>query len=142
MNKKQNDSLPDSQAQNQENEYMSAEVLALYKQRLMRWQADLMQQAAEGSRYLDTNMSAHDALDIAKQEFDVQNQVMCADRRRYLLAEIEEALDRMNHGDYGYCEITGEPIGLRRLDCWPIARLSIQAQQIRENQFRLIAGLR
>ena len=142
MNKQPNDLLSGPQDQKQEDEYMSAEILALYKQRLRCWKADLLKQAVEEEKYLDVAMAAYDVLDEAQKETDIHNQTICADRRRYLLTEIEEALERIEQGEYGYCQITGEPIGLRRLDCWPIARLSIKAQQVRENQFRLVAGLR
>jgi len=121
--------------------YMSAAQLAYFRQKLLRWRRTLMEEADETLRQLrdQSHRDVGDEVDRATREASQSLDLRTRDRCRKLLRKIDEALVRIDDGSYGFCEETGEPIGLARLEARPIATLSLEAQQrreIRERQSR------
>ena len=115
-------------------EYMSERQLAYFKAKLLAWRAELWDEA-QGT--LDgLRDSAHhevgDDVDRATREADQALELRTRDRCRKLVHKIDQALARIEDGSYGYCEETGEPIGLARLEARPVATLSVEAQERRE----------
>jgi len=114
--------------------YMSAAQLAYFRQKLLHWRRTLMEEADETLRQLrdQSHRDVGDEIDRATREASQNLDLRTRDRCRKLLRKIDEALARIDDGSYGFCEETGEPIGLARLEARPIATLSIEAQQRRE----------
>jgi DnaK suppressor protein len=109
-----------------------------FRRKLLRWKADILDEARETITNLQTEESQHaDLADRASSETDRNLELRARDRQRKLIAKIDAALRRLEEGTYGYCEETGEPIALRRLDARPIATLSIEAQERHERRERV-----
>ncbi len=108
-----------------------------FRQKLLRWRADLLQGSTETLHHLQAGgLQEPDAADRAMLEADTAIELRTRDRERKLIAKIDEALRRIEDGTYGYCEETNEPIGLRRLEARPTATLSIEAQERHERHER------
>lgn len=113
--------------------YMSERQLEFFRRKLLHWQADLLKAIeATRSRLRQESRSFSEEVDRAKEELDRTIEIRTRERYRKLLAKIDAALERIEDGTYGYCEETGEPIGLRRLEARPIATLFLDAQQRHE----------
>jgi len=109
-----------------------------FRRKLLRWKADILDEARETIANLQTEESQHaDLADRASSETDRNLELRARDRQRKLIAKIDAALRRIEDGTYGFCEETGEPISLRRLDARPIATLSIEAQERHERRERV-----
>jgi DnaK suppressor protein len=109
-----------------------------FRQRLLVWREDILREARETLQHLqDENQNHPDLADRASSETDRAIELRARDRQRKLIAKIDAALDRIEEGTYGYCEETGEPISLRRLEARPIATLSIEAQERHERRERV-----
>jgi DnaK suppressor protein len=109
-----------------------------FRQRLLQWKDDILRESRETLQNLqDDNQALPDLADRASTETDRALELRTRDRQRKLVAKIEAALQRIEDGTYGYCEETGEPINLRRLDARPIATLSIEAQERHERRERV-----
>lgn len=121
-------------------EYMSERQLAFFKHRLEKERLVLMEAARETSTHLQENEATPDWTDRASVEEEHTIELRVRDRERKLLKKIEEMLRRIEDGDYGYCEETGEPIGLPRLLARPTATLSLEAQERREKYKKLHGG--
>lgn len=115
-----------------EEEYMNADHLAFFRQRLLDMQAELLNNANETTSHLQEQEATPDPADRATLEEEYALELRTRDRERKLLQKIEVTLRRIDDNDYGYCDDTGEPIGLRRLLARPTASLSIDAQERRE----------
>jgi len=113
-------------------EYMNAAQLAFFKQRLLDLQKELMNNAGVTTEHLRELSFAPDPADRATLEEEHALELRTRDRERKLLKKIDGALARIEEGDYGYCEETGEPIGIQRLIARPTATLTIEAQERRE----------
>jgi DnaK suppressor protein len=113
-------------------EYMNAAQLAFFKQRLLELQKELMNNAGVTTEHLRELSFAPDPADRATLEEEHALELRTRDRERKLLKKIDGALARIEEGDYGYCEETGEPIGIQRLIARPTATLTIEAQERRE----------
>jgi DnaK suppressor protein len=114
-------------------EFMNPLQLEYFRQKLLRWRAELLREAGETLTSLgEGGISEADLTDRASVETDRALELRTRDRARKLIAKIDQALERIENGTYGYCEETGEPIGLRRLEARPIATLSIEAQERHE----------
>jgi DnaK suppressor protein len=97
-----------------------------FRQKLLAWKADLLRESNETLSHLqEESLSEPDIADRATKETDRALELRTRDRERKLISKIDEALRRIENGTYGYCEETGEPIGLRRLEARPIATLSL-----------------
>lgn len=122
-----------------EQDYMSARQLAFFRQRLLEQREELMQSADSTLVQLRERPQLADELDRASAEEEYALALRMRDRERRLLRKIEQALRRIEQGEYGWCEETGEPIGLRRLLARPTATLSVEGQErkeAREHAFR------
>ena len=106
-----------------------------FRRKLLAWKSDILKEARETLDVL-ANESANqaDATDRASSETDRAIELRARDRQRKLISKIDAALERIEEGTYGYCEETGEPISLRRLDARPIATLSLEAQERHERR--------
>lgn len=113
---------------------MTPVMLEYFRLRLLRWQAELLQESNETltSLQVDGGMQEPDLADRASVETDRALELRTRDRERKLLTKIGAALQRIEDGTYGYCEETGDPIGVKRLEARPIATLSLEAQERHE----------
>ncbi len=117
--------------------FMNPMQLEYFRQKLLRWRAELLQESNETLQHLqEESLSEPDIADRASLETDRALELRTRDRERKLISKIDEALKRIEDGTYGYCEETAEPISLRRLEARPIATLSIEAQERHERMER------
>lgn len=120
-------------------EFMNPRQLAYFRQKLLSWRSELLREAGEtlSSMSSQGGIVEADLADRASVETDRALELRTRDRARKLIAKIDGALERVDNGTYGYCEDSGEPIGLRRLEARPIATLSIEAQERHERMERV-----
>ena len=125
---------PDYDPRKDKGEFMSAVMLEYFRQKLIRWREELVRESSETihNTLQSTELQKPDLADRAAAETDHALELRARDRERKLIAKINEALLRIEDGEYGYCEETGEPINVARLDARPIATLSIEAQERHE----------
>ena len=118
--------------------YMNPVMLEYFRDKLIKWKAEILKEANMTLRELqdDGGMQEPDLTDRASAETEVALEMRTRDRQRKLIRKIDEALERIDRNDYGYCEETGEPIGVHRLEARPIATLSIEAQEKHERKER------
>jgi len=113
--------------------FMNQRQLDYFRQKLLAWRYDLLKEINGTLQLLqDDNQNHPDFMDRASSETDRAIELRARDRTRKLIVKIDAALRRIEDGTYGYCEETGEPISIKRLDARPIATLSIEAQERRE----------
>jgi DnaK suppressor protein len=106
-----------------------------FRRKLLAWKEDILHESRETLAALQSENENHpDLADRASSETDRAIELRARDRQRKLIAKIDAALGRLDDGAYGYCEETGEPISLKRLDARPIATLSIEAQERHERR--------
>ncbi len=118
-------------------EFMNPMQLEYFRQKLLRWRAELLDDSSETlSSLQNENLAEPDLADRATKETDRAIELRTRDRQRKLISKIDEALRRIDEGTYGYCEETNEPISLRRLEARPIATLSLEAQERHERMER------
>jgi DnaK suppressor protein len=116
-------------------EFMNPNQQAYFRAKLISWKNDILREARETLGHLAEESANHpDLADRASSETDRAIELRARDRQRKLISKIDAALTRIDEGTYGYCEETGEPIGLKRLDARPIATLSIEAQERHERR--------
>lgn len=109
-----------------------------FRDKLLRWKDEILQESKETLEHLqDENQNHPDLVDRASSETDRAIELRARDRQRKLIAKIDAALKRIDDTSYGYCEETGEPISLKRLDARPIATLSVEAQERHERRERV-----
>ena len=117
--------------------FMNERQRDYFRQKLLAWKEDILKEAKETLQHLqDENQNHPDLADRASSETDRAIELRARDRQRKLIAKIDAALGRIEDGTYGYCEETGEPISIRRLEARPIATLSIEAQERHERMER------
>ena len=125
--------LSDDYRPSEDEEFMSERQRAYFRRLLEAWKADILDGAKQTIHNLqDESGSLPDIVDRASAESDKALELRTRDRQRKLISKIDSAMRRIEDGTYGYCEATGEPIGLRRLEARPTATLSLEAQQRRE----------
>ncbi len=125
--------LPPDYKPSAKEEYMNDMQLEYFRQKLLEWKKSLVAQSEDTLDDLrQGGLNQPDEIDRASLETDKSLDLRTKDRARKLISKINEALDRIEDGTYGYCEETGEPIGLERLEARPIATLSIDAQERHE----------
>ncbi|MDQ0463848.1 DnaK suppressor protein [Caulobacter ginsengisoli] len=118
--------------------FMNERQLEYFKQKLLDWKEDILRESRETVSHLQKETENHaDLADRASSETDRSLELRTRDRQRKLISKIDEALRRIEEGAYGYCEETGEPIGLARLEARPIATLSVEAQERHERRERV-----
>jgi DnaK suppressor protein len=109
-----------------------------FRNKLLAWREEILREAHETLQHLqDENQNHPDLADRASSETERAIELRARDRQRKLIAKIDAALQRIEEGTYGFCEETGEPISLRRLEARPIATLSIEAQERHERRERV-----
>ncbi len=125
--------LPPNYRPSEDEEFMNPLQLEFFRQKLLRWRAELLTESSETLQHLkEESLSEPDVTDRATLETDRFTELRTRDRERKLISKIDEALLRIEDGTYGYCEETDEPIGVRRLEARPIATLSLEAQERHE----------
>ncbi len=129
--------LPPEYRPSEDEEFMSPLQVEYFRQKLLRWRAELLADSAETLRSLqEESLLKPDLTDRATLETERAIELRTRDRERKLISKIDAALGRLDSGTYGYCEETDEPIGIRRLEARPIATLSIEAQERHERMER------
>ncbi|MBU3600068.1 RNA polymerase-binding protein DksA [Polynucleobacter sp. 30F-ANTBAC] len=123
-----------------EKDYMNAAQLEFFKAKLLALKADLLMHASETTEHLRENVLVPDPADRATIEEEHALELRTRDRERKLLKKVEQSLVSIESGDYGWCEETGEPIGIPRLLARPTANLSLEAQERRELRQKLFGN--
>jgi DnaK suppressor protein len=122
----------------EDEEFMNERQLEYFKQKLLDWKEEILRESRETLSHLQSETENHpDLADRASSETDRALELRTRDRQRKLISKIDEALRRIEDGTYGYCEETGEPIGVARLEARPIATLSLEAQERHERRERV-----
>ena len=117
----------------QKEKFMNAKMKEYFKQKLLIWKNELLKESSQTLNNLQSDNEAKaDITDRASEEIDRSFELRTRDRERKLINKINAALQRIEDGLYGYCEETGEPIGLKRLEARPVATMSIEAQEMHE----------
>ena len=125
--------LPPDYRPSESEDFMSPRQLEYFRQMLLRWRDELLRDSSSTLLHLqEDNANPADLADRASVETERSVELRTRDRERKLIAKIDEALQRIETGEYGYCEDTGEPIALSRLEARPIATLSLEAQERHE----------
>ena len=127
--------LPDDYKPSENEPFMNAKHLEYFQRKLLSWKADLLVETRETLEGLQgTTRNIPDSADRASEETDRSLELRTRDRQRKLVTKIDSALQRIAEGEYGHCEVTGEPISLQRLDARPIATMSLEAQERHERK--------
>lgn len=122
----------------EDEEFMNEQQLEYFKQKLLNWKEDILRESRETLVHLQSETENHpDLADRATSETDRALELRTRDRQRKLISKIDEAIRRIEDKSYGYCEDTGEPIGVARLEARPIATLSLEAQERHERRERV-----
>ena len=130
--------LPASYRPTDDEPFMNERQLEYFRRKLVSWKEDILRESRETLSHLQTETENHpDLADRASSETDRALELRTRDRQRKVISKIDEALRRVEDGSYGYCEDTGEPIGLARLEARPIATLSLEAQERHERRERV-----
>ncbi len=127
--------LPTGYKPSEKEEYMNDLQLEYFRRKLLAWKQELLSDTEEVLEQLKQNTedaAASDIADRASDEIDKTLELRTRDRARKLVSKIDSTIARIDEKDYGYCEETGEPIGLQRLEARPVATLSIEAQERHE----------
>ena len=118
--------------------FMNERQLEYFRRKLWAWKEDIQNGSRETLEGLaNTSRNIPDIADRASEETDRALELRTRDRQRKLVAKIDAALRRIDTGEFGYCEVTGEPISLKRLDARPIATMTLEAQERHERQERV-----
>ncbi|MCB1328046.1 MAG: RNA polymerase-binding protein DksA [Maritimibacter sp.] len=127
--------LPEDYRPAEDEPFMNERQTEYFRRKLLAWKADLLDDSKHTIEGLqDGTRNIPDIADRASEETDRALELRTRDRQRKLVAKIDQALRRIDEGEYGYCEETGEPISLKRLDARPIATLSLEAQERHERR--------
>ena len=129
--------LPANYKPTEKEPFMNAKQREYFRRKLMQWRDDILRESTITLQHLqEDTVSEADLADRASTESERALELRTRDRQRKLIGKIDAALQRIDDGSYGYCEETGEPIGLKRLEARPIATLSIEAQERHERRER------
>ena len=130
--------LPDTYRPSDGEPFMNERQRTYFRSKLLAWKEEILRQNRETLQGMhEENVQYADIADRATSETDRALELRARDRERKLIAKIDAALARIEDGSYGYCEETGEPIGLKRLDARPIATLTVEAQERHERNERV-----
>jgi len=134
-------SLPDDYRPSEDEKFMNGRQLEYFRRKLVAWKDELLNESRHTIQGLqDSARSVPDMADRASEESDRARELRTRDRQRKLVAKIDAALRRIQQGDYGYCEESGEPISLKRLDARPIATMGLAAQERHERREKVHRG--
>lgn len=132
---KQDAFLPEDYTPAEDEPFMNDRQLEYFSRKLLAWKNDLLSDSKETIESLqDGTRNIPDIADRASEETDRALELRTRDRQRKLVTKIDSALRRIQEGEYGYCEVTGDPISLKRLDARPIATMSLEAQERHERR--------
>ena len=124
----------------QKEKFMNAKMKEYFKRKLMNWKNELLKESSQTLNNLQSeNEAKPDITDRASEEIDRSFELRTRDRERKLINKIDAALQRIKDGSYGYCDETGDPISIRRLEARPVATLSLEAQEMHEKAERRIS---
>lgn len=127
--------LADDYRPSEDEPFMNERQLEYFRRKLLAWKAEIVEDSRDTVQGMkDQTRNIPDIVDRASEETDRALELRTRDRARKLVAKIDAALRRIENGEYGYCEITGEPISLKRLDARPIATMSLEAQERHERR--------
>ncbi|MCK8484004.1 RNA polymerase-binding protein DksA [Aliiroseovarius sp. S2029] len=127
--------LPDDYSPAEDEPFMNERQTEYFRRKLLAWKEELLDESRHTLEGLqDNTRNIPDIADRASEETDRALELRTRDRSRKLVAKIDQALRRIEEGEYGYCSETGEPISLKRLDARPIATLSLEAQERHERR--------
>ena len=130
--------LPKDYQPTLEEKFMNARQKEYFRRKLLEWKTEILEEAKETLETLQKeSLKEADIADRASSETDWSIELRARDRQRKLVSKIESAIQRLDTGDYGYCDVTGEPISLKRLDARPIATMSVEAQERHEKMERV-----
>ena len=126
---------------NEIEKYMCAKQKAYFKKRLIEWKNEIIESNSKGLYFsdIDNEISSPDIVDQASSQTEKTSEMRILNRQRKLLSKIDKAIQKIQDNTYGYCEDTGEPIGIKRLVARPIATLSIDAQEKHEKNEKIYA---
>jgi DnaK suppressor protein len=132
---KQEAFLPEDYTPAEDEPFMNDRQLEYFRRKLLAWKNDLLSDSKDTIEGLqDGTRNIPDIADRASEETDRALELRTRDRQRKLVTKIDAALRRIDEGEYGYCEVTGDPISLKRLDARPIATMSLEAQERHERR--------
>ena len=127
--------LPDDYRPAENEPFMNDRQLEYFRRKLIVWKQELMSQSAETIEGLqESGRNVPDIADRASEETDRALELRTRDRQRKLVSKIDAAMRRIENGEFGYCEVSGEPISLKRLDARPIAVMTLEAQEKHERR--------
>lgn len=127
--------LPKNYSPSENERFMSARQKEYFRRKLLIWKDGILKEANETLETLQKeSLKEPDIADRASSETDWSIELRARDRQRKLIAKIETALGKLENGEYGYCEVSGEPISLKRLDARPIATMTLEAQEMHEKR--------
>lgn len=129
--------LPKNYKPTTDEKFMNAKQKEFFRSKLNDWKLEIYKESRETVENLQDSNSPADISDRATQESEKALELRTRDRQRKLIGKIDEAISRIDNGTYGYCEVTGEPIGLARLEARPVTTLSIEAQEMHERSEKL-----
>ena len=132
--------VPKNYKPTQKERFMSAKMKKYFRLKLIDWKNELLKESSQTLTNMqkEENTAKPDITDRASEEIERSFELRTRDRERKLINKIESALRRIKEGSYGYCEETGEPIGIKRLEARPVATLSLEAQEIHEKKEKKI----
>ena len=130
--------VPSNYKPTEKEPYMNPVMLEYFRQKLISWKESIIKDADTTLQELqdEGGLRESDVADRASVETDVALELRARDRQRKLISKIDEALERIRNNEYGYCEETGDPIGVKRLEARPVATLTIEAQERHERMER------
>jgi DnaK suppressor protein len=129
--------IPEGYDPSKDDEFMNPVMLAYFNQKLLDWKAELVRESSETLMSLqDGGLQEPDIADRASAETDRALELRTRDRARKLISKIDAAIRRIEADEFGYCEVTGEPISIKRLEARPIATMTLEAQEQHERRER------
>ena len=132
--------LPKNYKPTQKEKFMNAKMKEYFRQKLVSWKKDLLKESSQTLNNLQNeNEAKPDITDRASEEIDRSFELRTRDRERKLINKIDAALQRIEDGSYGYCDATGDPISIKRLEARPVATLSLEAQEMHEKSEKRIS---
>ncbi len=132
--------LPKNYKPTQKEKFMNAKMKEYFRQKLVSWKQDLLKESYQTLNNLQNeNEAKPDITDRASEEIDRSFELRTRDRERKLINKIDAALQRIEDGSYGYCDETGDPISIKRLEARPVATLSLEAQEMHEKAEKRIS---
>ena len=132
--------LPKNYKPTQKEKFMNAKMKEYFRQKLISWKKDLLKESSQTLNNLQNeNEAKPDITDRASEEIDRSFELRTRDRERKLINNIDAALQRIEDGSYGYCDETGDPISIKRLEARPVATLSLEAQEMHEKAEKRIS---